>query len=492
MKYSAALARKLLDATSDTARSAHAGSRLLTAGRSRATVVTMVVDTRARPRNQAATLVVAFATILVAFPAAAVPAAAQLPDTARVPASRAERLTGIYRFADGTAFHVLDLRDQLNGRVALSLTEYASGRVRALYPRDDGSFEAGNGWFTHGSVEYRVRFDERDGRATRAAWTENGTERTATRVPLVEREARVLNGDVELAGTLVLPPGAGRHPVIVMIPGSGPLTRRTPRQMGDLFAMRGVGILVMDKRGTGASSGHWTGLSHRAWATDVEAQLDWLKRQPGVDTTRIGLYAASEGGFVAPIVASHRADVRFLVCRVCSALPQSPVIIDMERNAMRARGAAEADVAKAMELLSRLQRFALDGTGYDSLVAYAASGNGTSWRREVPLDTIPARDATYWRTYRGMLDVDPAEYYRMLHIPILVVLGEADDRILAARHSPVFRSFNAPGRDVTVWVIPGASHGLLLGANGSGGYPPGLHDRIATWVAETAARAGAG
>lgn len=98
-----------------------------------------------------------------------------------------------------------------------------------------------------------------------------------------------------LAGTLTVPPGPGPRPAVVLIPGSGPLTRRTPRYMGDLLTAYGIAALTADKRGTGESTGSWNALSHREWAVDVHAQLDWLARQPGIDPSRLGIVAGSEG-----------------------------------------------------------------------------------------------------------------------------------------------------------------------------------------------------
>jgi pimeloyl-ACP methyl ester carboxylesterase len=243
---------------------------------------------------------------------------------------------------------------------------------------------------------------------------------------------------------------------------------------------------VTDKRGTGASTGQWNNLSHADWATDVDAQLDFLRTQPGIDTSRIGLFAGSEGGFVAPVVASRRSDVRFVVCRVCSALPHAPVILDDQRGQLLRRGLTAADAARGAELLDRMMRFALTRTGYDSLVQYANSGAGTPWRSVLPMATIPAADAAYWTRYRGVLAVDPAEHYRRLNVPVLAILGERDDRILVDRHRAVFEAIADAGRDLTLWVVPGATHGLLVGGARLA-YPPDLHERIAAWIAAAAA-----
>ena len=420
------------------------------------------------------------------------PLVAQIPDTTFLPAERAAALTGLYVLDDSRVIHVLDLRDQIGGHAVLSVTEYGSGRMRALYPVDSVNFEAGNAWFRHDSTEYRLRFDESVRPAAGLVWEENGRTIGGRRAPLVEREVRIRSGDVTLAGSLVLPRGPGPHPAVVMVPGSGPLTRRTPRYWGDFLAHHGVAVLVTDKRGTGGSEGSWNGLGHADWARDVEAELDFLHTQPEIDGSRLGLTGSSEAGFVVPVVAARRSDVSFIVCRVCSALPHPEAVLDMQRNFLTRDGMADSNVAKALELLDRAMRYALERTGYDSLKAFAAQGDGEPWRAVFTPREIPARDAGYWDGYRNLMAVDPREYYDRLTIPVLAILGERDDRVLVDKHRAVFDSLARAGRDITVWVIPNASHGLTLSQPGVGqvGYPPGLHDRIARWVSERA-RAGA-
>lgn len=416
----------------------------------------------------------------------AAPAWAQIPDTTHLSSARADALTGLYLLEDGRVIHVVDVRDEVDGRPVLSVTEYATGRARALYPLADSSFEAGTAWFNRDTIAFRVRFNETARPAPALTWTEGGLTLAGRRAPLVERDVTIMNGAIRLTGTLVLPPGPGPHPALVMVPGSGPETRRIPRYVGDLLAWNGVAVLVTDKRGTGGSTGQWNGLGQADWATDVEAQLDFLRTQRDVDANRLGLFGNSEGGFVAPVVAARRSDVRFLVCRVCSALPHAPVVIDIQTGILRRSGASEADVAQAGELLERMMRYALSRTGYDSLVAHAARGSGRPWQRLIPPTGIPAPGARYWDVYRAMLVVDPREYYARLRIPVLVLLGERDDRLLVDKHRTVFESLQRGGVDLDLWVIPEASHGLMLGVGNSAGYPPGLHERLAHWVARAA------
>ena len=405
---------------------------------------------------------------------------AQIPDS--IPTARADSQAGLYLATSGEYLHLMNLADQLGGRSVLSLTLYATGMVRALYPVDRTRFEFGPEWFERAPAEGTV--DLRGDTLTLRR--RDGTDPLrASRVPLETRELRIASGNVTLAGLLTMPPGAGPHPAMLMIQGSGPLTRRAPRQTGDLVAAHGVAVLTMDKRGTGGSSGDWTALSHEAWMGDVGAALDALKRQPGIDPARIGIYAASEGGFVGPELATRRGEISFLVCRVCSALPHAEAIMDMEERRLLAAGRSPQVAAEAREWLRLRTMYAVNRQDYAALAAFEERTATSEWRADFPAGTatLPAPGAPYWDRYAGLLAGDPAQAYAALAIPVLIVLGADDQRILVERHQPVFADIAKRARDMTILVVPEASHGLLVeGADGTLGYPPGLYQAIVDWI----------
>lgn len=407
-------------------------------------------------------------------------ASAQVPDS--IPTPRADSLAGLYQDTSGDYVHLMNLADQLGGRSVLSLTQYATGMVRALYPVDRTHFELGPAWFERTPVEGGV---EISGDTLIIIGASGARRIVATRVPLEKRDVRVASGGVTLAGVLTLPAGPGPHPAMLMIQGSGPLTRRAPGQTGDLIAAHGVAVLTLDKRGTGGSSGDWSGLSHEAWIADAGAALDALKREPGIDSTQVGIYAASEGGFVGPELAARRQDVSFLVCRVCSALPHAEAIMDMEERRLLAAGRAADVAAEAREWLRLRTAYALGRQGFERMAAFEARTSAAEWREDFPpgAAALPRPDAAYWDVYAGVLAGDPARAYRALKIPVLVVLGGDDQRILAGRNEPVFAEIAHNARDMTVMVVPGASHGLLvMNVDGAVGYPPGLYQEIVDWI----------
>lgn len=418
----------------------------------------------------------------VAAFALATHAQAQIPDS--IPSIRADSLSGLYGGPAVGYYHLLNLQDQLGGRPVLSLTAYATGTLRALYPVDNTTFEYGSGWFDRNPVEGAASFAG----AAADLQLRGQLNVTAPRVPLVERELRFRSGDVTLTGVLVFPPGPGPHPAMLMIPGSGPLTRRSPRQVGDLVAAHGVAVLAVDKRGTGGSTGDWNALAHDAWLADAKAAFEALLSEPGIDRERVGIYAASEGGFVGPALAAQRDDVAFLVCRVCSALPHAEAIMDDAERRLLAAGRSAEVAAEAREWLRLRTRYALDRKDFGTLAAFETRTADAEWREDFPAGTrqLPDPASPYWDTYAGVLRGNPAQAYAELDMPVLVVLGGDDQRILAERNAPVFEGIAAGKKNFTVWVLPGASHGLLT----DGGYPPGFHQELVDWIVARAVPGG--
>jgi pimeloyl-ACP methyl ester carboxylesterase len=102
----------------------------------------------------------------------------------------------------------------------------------------------------------------------------------------------------------------GRTPAVVLLTGSGPQDRdealmghRPFLVIADALARAGVAVLRCDDRGVARSTGDFNAATSTDFASDAEAAVDWLKTQPSIDPSRIGLVGHSEGGLIAPIVA---------------------------------------------------------------------------------------------------------------------------------------------------------------------------------------------
>lgn len=140
------------------------------------------------------------------------------------------------------------------------------------------------------------------------AWvsTHSGTPssgQAGVEIPGLEDVAIPSPGGVMLGASYV----AGTNgATVVCLPGAGS-ARRAVVPHARVLASHGYGVVLVDPRGHGASSGDameygWHG------ETDVRAVTDWLARQPGVDPGRIGVLGLSMGGEQA--LTAARSDAR--------------------------------------------------------------------------------------------------------------------------------------------------------------------------------------
>jgi len=119
------------------------------------------------------------------------------------------------------------------------------------------------------------------------------------------------SGGVVLRGTVLAPtPGTARRPGIVMLEGAGNRGRAYLRPEAEAYTRHGVVTLVYDKRTVGYSMLH---RDYSVLADDALAGLRLLRARADVDPTRLGLWALSEGAFVAPIAANRSTEVTFLI-----------------------------------------------------------------------------------------------------------------------------------------------------------------------------------
>jgi len=140
----------------------------------------------------------------------------------------------------------------------------------------------------------------------------------------------VVSDGVQLQWYLDLPTGEGPFPAAVYGPGSGSVsgshesTLRFARGLNDL----GFAVMRYDKRGTGLSGGEVPELSTAnseevvgMLAADMVAVLDQLLADDRIDTSRVGLFGASQANWYMPVVASGRPLVAFMVVVTGGVLP---------------------------------------------------------------------------------------------------------------------------------------------------------------------------
>ncbi len=297
------------------------------------------------------------------------------------------------------------------------------------------------------------------------------------RVPLVVQEVRFQSDGVELVGRLVLPPGDAAVPVVVLLHGSEHDSALSFESLQRRLPSQGVGAFVYDKRGTGASGGQYT-QDFDQLARDGVVALATARRLGGQRIARIGFEGPSQGGWVAPIAATH-AQVDFVT--VVFGLAVS--VIEEDRSAVAKNMAdhhhSAADTAKAMALVDAADALALGPTldTYDRFAAVRDPLRGEPWYKDVrgdftwailPLkrdEALPFAKQTDWHT---PWLYDPLATIAAVKPPQLWVLAEDDLDAPSAETARRLAQLRLAGRPITTALWPRTEHGIFeyeTGAN---------------------------
>jgi uncharacterized protein len=334
-------------------------------------------------------------------------------------------------------------------------------------------------------------------------------------VPYKEEEVQIQNGKVALAGTLTLPPKAGRHPAVVMITGSGAQNRdeeifgfKPFKIIADNLTRNGIAVLRCDDRGVGGSNGPVMEATSEDFAGDVLVQVKFLQSRPDIDSKQIGLCGHSEGGIIAPMVASHSKDVAFIILLSGTGVTGDKVLLAQGQLIGKAEGATDEELKEQAEFHHRMFDAVRTGEGWAELGIYTRNmmlkkvqGLPDEQRKALG-DINQFADSEVKKQlesvkipwFKFFLDYDPSVDLDKVTCPVLALFGEIDLQVPAEMNKEAMeRALKKGGnRDYTIKVIPKANHLYQAAVTGSFSeystlkkeFVPGFLDLITNWVLE--------
>jgi fermentation-respiration switch protein FrsA (DUF1100 family) len=164
---------------------------------------------------------------------------------------------------------------------------------------------------------------------------------------------------ITLAGTLTLPKKEGIFPVVVLISGSGPQNRdeellghKPFLVISDYLTRNGIAVLRYDDRGIAMSKGDFRTATTLDFATDAQAAVAYLKTRQEINKHEIGLIGHSEGGEIAPIIASKSNGIAFIVLLAGPGLPGDQLLLLQQKLINKSSGAS-GDFIKKSELANK-------------------------------------------------------------------------------------------------------------------------------------------
>jgi uncharacterized protein len=312
---------------------------------------------------------------------------------------------------------------------------------------------------------------------------------TPPSAPALERRELTFEGagGVRLSGTLLLPTGrapetGGKLPAIAFLQGSGDGTRDWSEPIAARLAASGFAALVFDKRGSGKSAGSWKTSSLEDLAGDGAAAVRFLAAVRDVDANRVGVFAISQSGWYAPLVAA-RAPVAFLVVVTGGGIPPREVEWFGYERKLAARGVSGQDRERALALVKSYFDYLATGTGLEELRREISSVSSLPWYDAVRIgDVLPGPDSR--AQWAWVPTFDPAPSIEALHVPVLVLLAGSDPFVPASAEAAWTRSLarSRAAPVATVRTFPEAGHGMRVGEHGHG---PQVQPRWAVGYVET-------
>ncbi|HET6931762.1 MAG TPA: alpha/beta hydrolase [Candidatus Acidoferrum sp.] len=268
--------------------------------------------------------------------------------------------------------------------------------------------------------------------------------------PYVEEEVTFAGGaeGIALSGTLTYPKGEGPFPAVLLIAGSGPQDRdeslakhRPFLLIADALTRKGIAVLRYDKRGVGKSTGNPDAATTLDLAADSKAALAFLKSRKEIDGSSIGLLGHSEGAIIAPYLAGHSKEVRWIALLAAPATTGEQTLLKQSELIGRAGGLSDEQLEASL--------------GFDR-AAYALVRNEKDSKalaeklvalvKETGLDVAlpPAALETQLRMltspwFRFFLDYDPLPNLKTVNCPVLALYGQKDLQVSASANLPLLQ-----------------------------------------------------
>ncbi|MEZ0472987.1 alpha/beta hydrolase family protein [Luteimonas salinilitoris] len=278
------------------------------------------------------------------------------------------------------------------------------------------------------------------------------------------------NGN-HLRGFIDLPHGRGKHPAIMIVHG-GLDTDVTAgagfsEAMRNTFRRAGIATLVWDKAGNGCSSGKYADpvLPIRERATETLAALNVLRQRSDIDSSRIGLWALSQGAWVAPMAMVQTNDIAYLIAVSAPGRDALSQATYESLSILREAGVAESE---AQDVYATLRRGVAVARATGSARAYASfieplRKYPSIWKTYGP-DPSEAGQAAILSAPEWSINAD--EFLTQLRQPTLAVFGQRDRFVDWRESVDVYRdSFERSGnRDLTIKVFKDADHDMLAPA----------------------------
>lgn len=283
--------------------------------------------------------------------------------------------------------------------------------------------------------------------------------------------------NIKLAGTLTLPNGVKNPPVVILISGSGPQNRNEEIKafnhrpflvLSDYLTKNGIAVLRYDDRGVGESEGTQSNATSADFATDVEAAVTFLKTRKDVDTKKIGLMGHSEGGLIAPMVASNNKEIAFIVLLAGPGVDGGDVLISQTEKAGELSGTSSELIKfntmialktfNSIKTEENIDSLKTNIKTYLETIREEYSNEITKQLTDKGIENQIKSLTSNWLRY--FIKTNPDTFLSKTTCPVLAINGEKDFQVVPKQNLDGIKKSlqRANNKDVTILELEGLNH----------------------------------
>lgn len=256
---------------------------------------------------------------------------------------------------------------------------------------------------------------------------------------------------ISLSGTLTLPSTGKITKLIILLAGSGPQNRDEELKSfnqkpflvwSDFLARNGIAVLRYDKRGIGKSEGDYSKSTSFDFESDATSAINYVRSRPDLKNLELGLMGHSEGGLIAPMVASTDKNIKFLVLLGAPGVPISQLMVKQNKEIGKLQIKDENQLNAAQTVNQNLYNIInsnktvsvqelnskCENVFYDYLKAFNKTHASEEQLKNYARQQVSILTSPWYRTF---LSIVPDNYLSKLTCPVLAINGTLDLQVNA-------------------------------------------------------------
>lgn len=273
---------------------------------------------------------------------------------------------------------------------------------------------------------------------------------------MTEKPVEIVTPQGKLTGILAMPEQvSGKLGLVLFIHGDGAIDATHDegyKPLWERLAARGYASLSLNKRGLNGSEGNWLQMSMEDRVEEAQQAIAWAKTQDIIDADRIGVWGASQAGWVIPKLAGkEKLAFSILVSPAINWLTQGEYYT---RSHMAKNGYSREEIERRVEYEKRIIELLERNVSYEQYAAIAAEDHRMSRER--------------WEFAGKNYKADASGDLENFTTPVLLLLGEEDIHVDVAETAEVYRKLVDP-RLLTTVLLPDTEHSMLSPATADSG-----------------------